>query len=77
VTAPDFEIDARIRAKRLVAHIPPDAQMQAEGEEVTLVREEQRSGAPARMESRKRYSDVIIDKRIAGETQHSDKTGGA
>ncbi len=76
MTAPDFEIDASIRAKRLVAHVPPDAQTRTEGEEVRLAREEQRSGVPAKMESGERYSDVVIHKRIVGETQHGDATGG-
>jgi hypothetical protein len=73
----DFEIDARIRAKRLVPHVPPDAQTHAEGEDVTLAREEQRSSVPAEMESGERYSDIVIDKRIVGDTQHGDTTGGA
>lgn len=77
MNAPDFEIDARIRAKGLVPHVPPDAQTHAEGEEVTLAREEQRSGVPAEMESGERYSDVVIDKRIVGETQRGETTGGA
>jgi hypothetical protein len=77
VNAPDFEIDARIRAKGLVPHVPPDAQTHAEGEEVTLAREEQRSSVPAEMESGERYSDVVIDKRIVGETQRGETTGGA
>lgn len=77
MNAPDFEIDARIRAKGLVPHVPPDAQTHAEGEEVTLAREEHRSSVPAEMESGERYSDVVIDKRIVGETQRGETTGGA
>lgn len=77
MNAPDFEIDARIRAKGLVPHVPPDAQTHAEGEEVTLAREEQRSSVPAEMESGERYSDVVIDKRIVGETQRGETTGDA
>jgi hypothetical protein len=57
-------------------HVPPDAQTHAEGEEVTLAREEQRS-VPGEMESGERYSDVVIDKRIVGETQRGETTGGA
>jgi hypothetical protein len=77
VTAPDFEINASIRAKRLVAHVPPDAQTRAEGEDVTLARHEQRSGVPATIEACERYSDVVIDKRIVGEVQHGHTSGGA
>jgi hypothetical protein len=77
VTAPAFEINAGIRAKRLVAHVPPDAQTRTEGEEVTLARHEQRSGVPATIEAGELYSDVVIDKRIVGEMQHGHTTGGA
>jgi hypothetical protein len=79
VSAPDFEINASIRAKRLVAHVPPDAQTRAESEEVTLTHHEQRSGVPATIEAGERYSDVVIDKRIVGETQtqHGHTIGGA
>jgi hypothetical protein len=74
----DFEIDARLRAKRLVPHVPPDVQTHAEGEEVALAREEQRSSSvPARMESGEHYSDVVINKRIVGETQHGDTAARA
>jgi hypothetical protein len=81
VSPPDFEIKASIRAKRLVARVPPDAQTRAEGEEdVTLTRHEQRSGAPETMEAGKPYSDVVIDKRIVGEMQQGqaacDAIGG-
>jgi hypothetical protein len=79
VSTPDFEINASIRAKRLVAHVPPDAQTRAESEEVTLAHHEQRSGVPATIEAGERYSDVVIDKRIVGETQtqHGHTIGGA
>lgn len=79
MSTPDFEINASIRAKRLVAHVPPDAQTRAESEEVTLAHHEQRSGVPATIEAGERYSDVVIDKRIVGETQtqHGHTIGGA
>jgi hypothetical protein len=66
-----------MRAKRLVPHVPPDAQTRTEGEDVTLAREEQRSGVPPRMESGERYRDVVIETRIVGKTQDDDTTGGA
>jgi hypothetical protein len=72
VTAPDFEINARIRAKRLVPHVPPEAR--TEGEEVTLARDEERTGVPARIASGEHYSDVVIDKRIVGEMRGGDAT---
>lgn len=75
MTAPDFEISGSIRAKRVVPHVPPDAQTRAVGEEVTLTRHEQRSGVPATMEAGEHYSDVVINKRIVGETQRADTTG--
>jgi hypothetical protein len=68
VTAPDFEIGVRICAKRLVLHGPPGAHAWTEGEEASLVRDERRSGVPARMEAGERYSDVVIDKWIVGVT---------
>jgi hypothetical protein len=78
VSPPDFEIKASIRAKRLVARVPPNAQTRAEGEEeVTLTRLEQRSGVPETMEAGESYSDVVIDKRIVGEMQEGHATGDA
>jgi hypothetical protein len=77
MSAPDFEINTSIRAKRLVARVPPDAQTRAEGEGVTLARHEQRSGVPTTMEAGERYSDIAIDKRIIGETQRGHSIGSA
>lgn len=75
MSPPDFEIKASIRAKRLVARVPPHAQTRAEGkEEVTLTRHEQRSGVPETMEAGESYSDVVIDKRIVGEMQQGQAT---
>jgi hypothetical protein len=75
VSPPDFEIKASIRAKRLVARVPPNAQTRAEREEeVTLTRHEQRSGVPETMEAGEPYSDVVIDKRIVGEIQEGQAT---
>jgi len=70
VSAPDFEINARIGAKRLVPHVAPHSQTRTEGEEVTLVRGEHRSGVPATIEPGERYSDLVIEKRLVGETRH-------
>jgi hypothetical protein len=78
VSPPDFEIKASIRAKRLVARVPPNAQTRAEGEEeVTLTRHEQRSGVPETMVAGQPYSDVVIDKRIVGEMQQGQATSDA
>jgi hypothetical protein len=67
VSTSDFEIKTSIGAKRLVARVPPNAQTQVEGEEVRLIRHEQRNGVPEAIEASEPYSDVVIDKRIAGE----------
>jgi hypothetical protein len=75
VAAPDFEISTRIRAKTLAAYVPPDAQ--TEVEDVTLARDERRSGVSSRMEAGALYSDVAINKRILGVTQHGQTTRSA
>ena len=77
MSPPDFEIKASIRAKRLVARVPPNAETRAEGEEVTLTRHEQRSGVPETMEAGEPYSDVVIDKRIVGEMKRGQATEDA
>jgi hypothetical protein len=77
VSTPDFEINASIRAKRLVAHAPPDAQTRAEGDEVALARHEERSGVPMTIEAGQRYSEVVIDKRIFGDMRNGHQHGSA
>ena len=77
MTTPDFELSARIRAKRLGAHVPPDAQTPTEGGDVTLVRDEQRRGVPPKMESGECYSDIAIDKRLVGARRDGGETDGA
>ncbi len=44
---------------------------------MTLDRDEQRRGVPARVEPGERYGDVDISKRIVGETHDRDATGDA
>jgi hypothetical protein len=65
VTRPDFEVNARLRAREVVALVPPDTQ--TEGEAVTLAREQTSSGLPAELEPGKRYRDVVVEKRLVGE----------
>jgi hypothetical protein len=67
VTTPDFEITACLRARKLMTHVPPDAQTEATGEDVTIVRRQRRRGLPAKTESGGRYSDIVVEKRLAGE----------
>jgi hypothetical protein len=57
VTRPDFEIDARLRAETLVTRVPPDAQAEAEGEDVKLERRQTRRGVSER---------VAVEKRLVG-----------
>jgi hypothetical protein len=76
VTTPDFEITACLHARKLMTHIPPDAQTEATGEDVTLVRRQRRSGLPAKTESGGRYSDVVVEKRLAGEKGGSGQIDG-
>jgi hypothetical protein len=67
VTAPDFEITARLSARKLVSRIPPDPQ--TAGEDVTLAHDERRRGSPGKMETGRAYDDVVIEKRIVGEIE--------
>ena len=63
---PDFTISAALRARKLVAQVPPDAQTDPTGEGVTLEREERRSGIPAELDFGGRYDDVVVEKRMVG-----------
>jgi hypothetical protein len=57
VTRPDFEIDSKLRAEKLVTRVPPDAQTEAEGEDVKLERRQTRRGVSER---------VAVEKRLVG-----------
>jgi hypothetical protein len=67
LTEPDVEINTRLRSETLVAHVPPEARTEVEGDRVTLAREQTRRGVPEHMESGVHYRDVLIDKRLTGE----------
>jgi hypothetical protein len=71
VSTPDFEVTARLRARQVIAHVPPDAHTETEGEDVSVVREQRCSGLPAEMESGVLYSDVLVEKRLVGEKHAS------
>jgi hypothetical protein len=65
VTIDDFQIAVRLRARRLIAHNPPNAQTRTE-DHVTFAREETREGLPAEMQPDERYEDVAVEKRLSG-----------
>ena len=74
---PDFEITAALRARKLVSHIPPDAQTDATRAGVTLERRETRSGLPTKMARGARYDDVVVEKRIVAQmTPEAAGVGG-
>jgi hypothetical protein len=64
VTAPDFELDVRLRARRLTPRALDDADVEPEA--VVLARERARSGLPAEIEPGGRYEAVEISKQIRG-----------
>ena len=66
---PDFELIVGLRARRLVAQVPPDAQTDPTGGAVSIEREERRSGLPPEMEPGARYDGVIVEKRVVGEVR--------
>jgi hypothetical protein len=65
VTRPDFEINVRLRARELMALVPPDTQ--TEREAVTLARQQTSTGLPAELEPGECYGDVVVEKRLVGE----------
>ena len=67
MTAPDFEIRASFRARRLAVHVPPEAETETEGEGVSIARRENREGLPEKMETGGRYFDVNVEKELVGE----------
>jgi hypothetical protein len=66
VTPPDFEIDVGLRARDLVAHVPPDARTDTSSADVSLEREGARIGLPPNLEPAGRYCDVVVVKRMVG-----------
>jgi hypothetical protein len=68
VTEPDLEIATGLRAKELVAQVPPEARTETEGEDVRLVRKQKRTGLPPAMEADRRYTGIVVEKRLIGET---------
>jgi hypothetical protein len=72
---PDFELIASLRARVLVSHVPPGAFLETEGEDVALEREDLREGLPAELRRRGRYSDVAVQKRLAGTIAHARGRG--
>ena len=67
MTAPDFEIRASLRARKLVVHVPPEAETETEGEGVSIARRENGGGLPAKLEPGGRYRDVSVEKELVGE----------
>lgn len=63
---PDFEISVSLRAEKLVSRVPPDAQTETLGEEVTLERRQTRHGPSARLEPADHCDDVAVEKQIVG-----------
>ena len=66
MTAPDFEISARLRAQSLTAHVPPDVHTEIEGDSVAPARKQVRRGLPAQIESGERYRNIALEKRLVG-----------
>jgi hypothetical protein len=65
VSDSDFEIRVELRARELVARVPPDTETEAEN--VTLTRRQTSGGLPGRLEPGERYEDVVVAKRLVGE----------
>jgi hypothetical protein len=64
---PDFELSASVRARKLVTHVPPEAQTETTGDDVTLAHRETRIRLPPKMEPGGRYDDVVVEKQVVGE----------
>jgi len=71
VSTPDFEVSARLQARQLISHVPPDTQTQPEGEAVTLAQRQARTGLPPRMRPAGRYENVAVEKQVLGRVQNS------
>lgn len=66
---PDFEISIDLRARELVARVPPDTE--TEGENVAVTRRQKRGGLPARLDPGERYEDVVVAQQLVGEQRFS------
>jgi hypothetical protein len=66
---PDFELIVGLRARELVARVPPAAQTDATGGAVSIEREERRGRLPPEMEPGAPYDGVIVEKRVVGEVR--------
>ncbi len=74
MTIPDFEIDARLRARQLASLDHRDVETRPEGDRVSLTRRGRRRGLPEAIEPGGRYADVDIETSITG-TVARDETG--
>jgi hypothetical protein len=66
---PDFELIVGLRARELVAQVPPAAQTNATGGAVSIEREDTRGGLPPELEPGARYERVVVEKRVVGEVR--------
>jgi hypothetical protein len=66
VTPSDFELGGRFHARRLRTVEPLEPT--TEEENVSVVRDERRSGAPGRLEPGATYDDIEIEKRLRAQT---------
>ena len=69
MTAPDFEISARLEADSLTINDPPDMRTVVEGDGVVLDRAHARHGVPDHLEPGARYSNILIERRVRGQNQ--------
>ncbi len=65
----DLEIMARLHARELVTHVPPDTQTVIEGSDMTPTPEGARVGLPGRIEPAGHYRNVVVEKRLAAATR--------
>ena len=61
----DFEIQAKLRAKQLIVHVPPD-EGETTGENATIARRELGRGLPERLRPSGHYGDVAVKKEVLG-----------
>jgi hypothetical protein len=74
MTTPDFEIHAKLRARNLTSHVPPDCD--TDTEEVVLERHHERKSLPAQMQPGGQYDHVMVSKRVIARiaTSHATET---
>jgi hypothetical protein len=68
----DFEISASLRARRLVVHVPPEAETGTSGDDVKLDRQDA-AGRSEKLEPGGRYANVSVEKRLRGRKQHDQR----